>query len=37
MDHWQNVFKKLLSQSDRAYVSELKLASPLMSLRRALR
>lgn len=26
MDHWQNVFKKLLSQSDRAYVSELKEA-----------
>jgi predicted AAA+ superfamily ATPase len=26
MDHWQNVFKKVLSQSDRAYVSELKEA-----------
>ena len=26
MDHWQNVFKKPLSQSDRAYVSELKEA-----------
>jgi hypothetical protein len=26
MDHWQNVYKKLLSQSDRAYVSELKEA-----------
>jgi len=26
MDQWQNVFKKLLSQSDRAYVSELKEA-----------
>lgn len=26
MDHWQIVFKKLLSQSDRAYVSELKEA-----------
>ena len=23
MEHWQNVFKRLLSQSDRAYVSEL--------------
>ena len=26
MDHWQGVFKKKLSQSDRAYVSELKEA-----------
>jgi hypothetical protein len=26
MEHWQTVFKKLLSQSDRAYVSELKEA-----------
>jgi hypothetical protein len=26
MDHWQTIFKKLLSQSDRAYVSELKEA-----------
>ncbi len=26
MEHWQNVFKKPLSQSDRAYVSELKEA-----------
>jgi predicted AAA+ superfamily ATPase len=26
MEHWQNVFKRLLSQSDRAYVSELKEA-----------
>jgi hypothetical protein len=24
MDHWQTIFKKVLSQSDRAYVSELK-------------
>ncbi len=26
MDHWQGVFKKKLSQSDRAYVSEIKEA-----------
>lgn len=26
MEHWQTVFKRLLSQSDRAYVSELKEA-----------
>jgi predicted AAA+ superfamily ATPase len=26
MDHWQTIFKKLLSQSDRAYVSEIKEA-----------
>jgi hypothetical protein len=26
MDHWQGGFKKKLSQSDRAYVSELKEA-----------